>query len=121
MTESVFFEMHHDLPREGPGRNKYTKQAFEILSPVHSPRILDVGCGPGGPTMALARLTEGEVVGIDTHQPYLDRFSEKIEQAGLTDRVRAVNCSMFEMDFPDESFDIIWAEGSIYIMGFESA
>ena len=26
---------------------------------------------------------------------------------------------MFEMDFPDESFDIIWAEGSIWIIGFE--
>jgi len=23
------------------------------------------------------------------------------------------------MDFPEESFDIIWAEGSIYIIGFE--
>ena len=119
MTEGIFFEIHHDLPREGPGRDKYTEQAFEMLPPVTSPRILDVGCGPGGPTMALARLTEGEVVGIDTHQPYLDRLSEKIEQAGLTHRVRAINCSMFEIDFPGESFDIIWAEGSIYIMDFE--
>jgi ubiquinone/menaquinone biosynthesis C-methylase UbiE len=25
---------------------------------------------------------------------------------------------MFDMQFPDESFDIIWAEGSIYIIGF---
>jgi SAM-dependent methyltransferase len=119
MIEGIFFEIHQDLPREGPGRDKYTKQALEVLPPLHSPRILDIGCGPGGPTMALARLTKGEVVGIDTHQPYLDRLSEKIEQAGLSDRVRAVNCSMFEMGFPYESFDIIWAEGSIYIMGFE--
>jgi ubiquinone/menaquinone biosynthesis C-methylase UbiE len=26
---------------------------------------------------------------------------------------------MFEMDFPDESFDIIWGEGSISVIGFE--
>ena len=26
---------------------------------------------------------------------------------------------MFDMDFPDESFDIIWSEGSIYAIGFE--
>ena len=26
---------------------------------------------------------------------------------------------MLEMDFPDGSFDIIWAEGSIWIIGFE--
>jgi len=30
-----------------------------------------------------------------------------------------VKCSLFEMDFPDESFDIIWAEGSIFVIGFE--
>jgi len=26
---------------------------------------------------------------------------------------------MFDMDFPDESFDIIWAEGSTFVIGFE--
>jgi ubiquinone/menaquinone biosynthesis C-methylase UbiE len=56
---------------------------------------------------------------MDTHQPYLDVFEEKIKKAGLSDRVKAVMGSMLVMDFPEESFDIIWAEGSIYIMGFE--
>jgi ubiquinone/menaquinone biosynthesis C-methylase UbiE len=56
---------------------------------------------------------------LDTHQPYLDRLQKKIDENGLSDRVKAVNCSMFEMDFQDESFDIIWGEGSIYIIGFE--
>lgn len=69
--------------------------------------------------MELARLTQGELIGIDIHQPYLDQLTNKIKEAGLLDRVHAVNCSMFDMKFPDESFDIIWAEGSIYIMGFE--
>lgn len=49
----------------------------------------------------------------------MDRLQKKIEAEGLSDRVKTVNCSMFEMRFPDGSFDIIWAEGSIYIMGFE--
>ena len=26
---------------------------------------------------------------------------------------------MFKMDFPDESFDLIWSEGSIFLIGFE--
>ena len=26
---------------------------------------------------------------------------------------------MFDMNFPDESFDIVWSEGSIYAIGFE--
>ena len=29
-----------------------------------------------------------------------------------------VNTSMFDMDFADGSFDLIWSEGAIYIQGF---
>jgi SAM-dependent methyltransferase len=119
MTEDIFFEIHQGLPREGPGRNKYTRKAFRILPKMGKPRILDIGCGPGGPTMELARLGQGNVIGLDIHQPYLDELRRKIEEAGLSDRVRAVKGSMVEMDFPEESFDIIWAEGSIFIIGFK--
>ena len=119
MTNDIFFEIHQDLPREGPGRDKYTRKALEMLPVLDKPRILDVGCGSGGPTLELARLSQGEIVGLDIHQPFLDRLTRKIEVAGLSDHVKAVNCYMFEMDFPDASFDIIWAEGSIFIIGFE--
>ncbi len=119
MATDIFFEIHNNLPREGPGRNQYTRKAFYMLPEMDKPRILDIGCGPGGQTMELARLTKGEVIGIDIHQPYLDRLIAKIKEAGLSDRVHAVNCSMFDMNFQNESFDIIWAEGSIYIMGFK--
>lgn len=115
----IFFEIHQGLPREGPGRNEYTRKAYEMLPALSRPRILDIGCGPGGPTMELARLSGGFVIGMDNHQPYLDVLEEKIRKAGLSERAKAVNASMFTMDFPEETFDIIWSEGSIYIMGFE--
>lgn len=119
MTKDIFFEIHHDLQWEGSGRNKYTRKAYRMLPKLEKPRILDIGCGSGVPTMELARLSQGEIIGIDIHQLFLDRLTKKIEEAGLSNRVKAVNCSMFEMNFPDESFDIIWAEGSIFIIGFE--
>jgi ubiquinone/menaquinone biosynthesis C-methylase UbiE len=86
---------------------------------MERPRILDVGCGPGTPTMELARLSDGEVVGLDNHQPYLDRLARRAEEAGFANRVSTVNGSMFEMPFRDAGFDLIWAEGSIYIIGFD--
>jgi len=119
MNEDIFFEIHQDLPREGPGRNKYTRKAFHMLPRLDKPSILDIGCGPGGSTMELARLSGGKVIGIDTHQPYLDRLQNKIDKAKLSDLVKAIKQSMFAMNFPEESFDLIWAEGSIYIIGFE--
>jgi len=90
-----------------------------MLPPLDRPRILDIGCGSGIPTLELARLSQGEVIGIDVDQPALDKFSSIIKEAALADRVRAINCSMFNLDFEDESFDIIWSEGSIYAIGFE--
>lgn len=119
MSEDIFFKIHKDLPREGPGRDKYTRKAFQMLPQIDRPSILDVGCGPGGPTIELARLSNGNVIGLDIHQPYLDQLKRKIKKQGLSDRVEAAQGSMFDMDFPEESFDIIWAEGSIFIVGFE--
>jgi ubiquinone/menaquinone biosynthesis C-methylase UbiE len=98
---------------------KYLCRAFRMLPQLDKPRILDIGCGSGIPTLELARLGRGEVVGIDIDQPALDKFIRRIEEARLTNRVQAINCSMFNMGFPDGSFNIIWSEGSIYAIGFE--
>ncbi|MFC2063227.1 SAM-dependent methyltransferase [Chloroflexota bacterium] len=97
---------------------KYTRRAFRMLPHLDKPRILDIGCGAGISTLELARLSRGEVTGIDIDQSALDKFTRGIEAAGLGGRVRARNRSMLEMDFPDGSFDIVWAEGSIYAVGF---
>ena len=100
---------------------KYTRKAFRVVPQLDKPRILDVGCGSGVPTMELARLSNGEVIGLDINQSLLDMLARKIEKSGVSDRVKAVKCSMFDMEFPHESFDIIWAEGSTYVIGFEKA
>lgn len=98
---------------------KYTRKAFRMIPEIDKPRILDIGCGSGIPTLELARLGQGEVIGIDIDQPTLDKFNRKIKKAGLANQIRVVNCSMFDIGFPDGSFDIIWSEGSIYAIGFE--
>jgi ubiquinone/menaquinone biosynthesis C-methylase UbiE len=99
--------------------SKYTRRAFRVLPELESPRILDVGCGSGVPTIELAELSDGEIVGIDVDQSVLDILNRKIEKEGFLNRVKTRKCSLFEIDFPDESFDIIWAEGVSSIIGFE--
>jgi ubiquinone/menaquinone biosynthesis C-methylase UbiE len=86
---------------------------------MHNPRILDVGCGSGVPTMELARLSNGEVIGLDIDQSALDILAEKILRAGLADRVKVMKRSVLDMEFREESFDIIWSEGCIHVIGFE--
>ena len=117
MMKETQFQTKKDLIRKR--LLKYTRKAFRMLPKLNKPRILDVGCGSGIPTMELARLCDGEITGLDIDQSLLDALSRRIEGAGLSDRVKAMNCSILDMNFPDESFDIIWAEGSIYVIGFE--
>jgi ubiquinone/menaquinone biosynthesis C-methylase UbiE len=119
MIQDILGEIRRDLSREGSNRLQYTRKAFRMIPQLTHPRILDVGCGPGGPTLELVRLSDGEIIGLDIDQPSLDELSRRIQEAGLSERVQVVNCSLLEMDFPDESFDIIWSEGSIHVIGFE--
>jgi len=98
---------------------KYTRKAFRMLPRLDRPRILDIGCGSGAPTIELAKMSDGEITGIDIDPSSLDELNRKIQEEGLSNRVKAVKLSLFEMDFPDETFDIVWSEGSIPAIGFE--
>jgi len=83
------------------------------------PRNLDIGCGRGVPTLELACLSSGQVIGLDIDEISLNECARKIKQEGLSKRVKTARCSMQDMDFPCETFDIIWAEGSIGTVGLE--
>ena len=116
---SVFFEIHKDNPREGPGDNASTDKAFYLLKDLPPrPYILDIGCGPGMQTVELARISHGDVVAIDNYQPFLDALKRQAEEAGLAKSIQTYNQSMFALDLVEHSFDLIWSEGAIYIIGF---
>lgn len=117
MSKDILFEINLDYFREN--FNKYTRKAFQLLPTLEKPRLLDIGCGSGVATIELAKLSNGEIIGIDIDQSLLDKLNRKIEEKGFSNRMKALKCSLFEMVFPDENFDIIWSEGSIYIIGFE--
>ncbi|MBN2602660.1 MAG: class I SAM-dependent methyltransferase [Candidatus Thermoplasmatota archaeon] len=119
MDWEIFFDIHKDLPRQGSGRDEYTQKAFEMIPKIKNPKILDIGCGPGLQTIKLAKLSDGEIIGIDIHQPYIDQLEKNVKKHSLNQRVKTINKSMFDMDFQEGHFDIIWAEGSIFIIGFE--
>jgi ubiquinone/menaquinone biosynthesis C-methylase UbiE len=116
----IFFEIHKNLPREGPGDPESTLKALSFVPAIPAEgKILDIACGPGMQTMDLARNTGAEIEALDTHQPFIEVLEKKIQQGGLSHRVQTRNHSMFDLDYREESFDLIWSEGAIYIMGFE--
>lgn len=116
-----FYELLGRLPRCGPGTNECTRRAYNSLPNIpEEPLILDIGCGPGVQTLELARASHGRIIALDNHQPFLDTLVESAEKEGLAHRISAHNESMFDMDFDESSFDIVWSEGALYLMGFQN-
>lgn len=124
MDNCSVFKIFESLPRLGGGDDEHTKKAFSRITdlPPGGGEILDVGCGKGAQTMALARLCQScRIRAVDIHQPYLDALEEKIKAEGYSGRIKTVCASMDDLPFDKESFDIIWAEGCASIIGIEQA
>ncbi|MGV7223620.1 MAG: class I SAM-dependent methyltransferase [Nitrospinales bacterium] len=95
---------------------KHTRLAYRRLPILEKPRILDIGCGPGQQTIELARLSGGEVVGIDTDPSAVSRLQKRIDQANAGDRITVIHVSLFDNKFDDDFFDIIWEEGVLHLL-----
>ncbi len=116
-----FYEVYDALPRCGPGNNESTRRAFEAIPNLpKQPSILDIGCGPGVQTIELAKISKGKIIALDNHQPFLDNLMNRVRDLGLTNTITPKNMSMLEMDFANETFDLIWSEGALYFMGFQN-
>jgi ubiquinone/menaquinone biosynthesis C-methylase UbiE len=114
----LFFEVHQGLPREAPGDEESTLRALALMKDLPpAPSILDIGCGPGAQTITLARHSAAQITAVDVHQPFLDELACRAANACVSERIKTVNASMSELEF-EESFDAIWSEGAIYIIGF---
>ncbi|MEV4918761.1 bifunctional class I SAM-dependent methyltransferase/N-acetyltransferase [Streptomyces tirandamycinicus] len=118
----AFFALHRGLPRQGPGSDATTRRLLALAGPLPPrPRILDLGCGPGRAALLLAAEAGAEVTAVDLHQPFLDELRRASAARGLAGRVRTVLADMGAPPFPDGSFDLVWAEGSAYAIGFDTA
>jgi ubiquinone/menaquinone biosynthesis C-methylase UbiE len=115
------YELCAALPRSGPGDNEYTRRALNSIPETQIPPfILDIGCGQGMQTIELAKISNGKIIALDNHQGFLDILIEQAKKQGLEEKIIPKNISMLDMDFEEETFDIIWSEGALYFMGFQN-
>jgi cyclopropane fatty-acyl-phospholipid synthase-like methyltransferase len=70
-------------------------------------RILDAGCGVGGPAIAIARgYSRARVHGITISSVQADLGRQFIVEAGVADRVTIVQADCHCLPFPDQCFDV---------------
>ena len=118
----VFLDVQRGLPRQGPGCDEGTLKALSLCSGLPDrPAVLDIGCGPGMQTVTLARATHGRIAAVDLHREYLDDLKGLADAAGVAARIQALAADMNALPFRPRSFDLIWAEGSAYVMDFAKA
>ncbi len=115
-----FMKVYETLEYWGPGSGTDTQKALSCI-PKAPTKILEIGCGKGLATKVLAEHSEATITAVDNEQLALDRLTHRFEQHGMSERLKTVNASMTALPFSNESFDLIWAEGSAYIMGVEKA
>ena len=117
----IFMAIHTGNPREAPGSSEATLRALALCAGLPaSPRVLDLGCGPGAQTLELAAQTGGRFVAIDLHAPYLDRLEAEARARGLADSITTLRADMGRLELEPGTFDLVWSEGAIYNVGFRA-
>ena len=118
----LLIDLHKQGSRQGPGGDAETEQALNLgmVDRAAPLKVADIGCGTGASAVLLARLLNAQITAVDFLQEFLDVLNERAESSGVADRITAFACSMDNLPFADEEFDIIWSEGAIYNIGFET-
>ncbi|MDX6555776.1 MAG: hypothetical protein QOD86_1971 [Miltoncostaeaceae bacterium] len=86
------------------GLMAYTARGLDLLAPEPGWRGLDVACGPGTATVALAdRLTDGSVLGVDFAPPMVERATALHGRPGLSFAVDDAE----RLSQPDAAYDCV--------------
>lgn len=72
-------------------------------------KVLDVGCGVGGPAREIAKFTGANIVGFNNNDYQIERATRYAERDGLANQLTFQKGDFMQMPFPDNTFDAIYA------------
>lgn len=127
-TMKVFHEAFDaSLPRLAPGDDRSTRRGLELL---YGPDLagtgagftaLDIGCGNGAQTLRLAAELGCPITAVDNHGPFLDELRRRAADRVPAVPIETLCADMNGLDLGGRRFDLVWAEGSVFVMGVARA
>lgn len=83
-------------------------------------KVLDVGCGVGGPAREIAKFTGAYITGITINEYQVQRATRYAEQDGLTGNCRFVVGDFMDLPFDEGTFDAVYAiEATVHAPSLE--
>ena len=117
----LLIDLHKSAERQGPGGDAETEKALSLamIDRTVPLKIADIGCGTGASALVLARLLKSRITAVDFLQDFLEVLEVRSENLGISENITTLCCSMDNLPFGEEEYDVIWSEGAIYNIGFE--
>ncbi|MEU0136950.1 methyltransferase domain-containing protein [Streptomyces sp. NPDC006296] len=115
---AVYTHGHHEsVLRSHRWRTAANSAAYLIPELRPGRTVLDVGCGPGTITADLAALVApGRVTAVDASGDVLERAARAAAERGA-DNVEFAIADVHDLDFPDDSFDVVHAHQVLQHVG----
>ncbi len=87
-----------------------TRDQAERIALTQDSRVLDIGCGIGGPARYLAHRYGCRVEGIDLTPELIETGRVLTERCKLADRVLLRLGNALDLPYPDQTFDVVWCQ-----------
>ncbi|MFH8367649.1 SAM-dependent methyltransferase [Streptomyces sp. NPDC018031] len=101
--------------------DRLTDMMIKRLGVGPGDRVLDIGCGVGGPAVRLAKATGAEVVGINVSVKQVEKANALAESEGVSGKVGFQHGDAMALPFEDASFDAVWMLESVMQMPSRAA
>jgi len=92
------------LSQQAEDSRDYRNKLYNKVDLKSKKKILDVGCGTGAVTFDIARMTTGEVIGIDTDTEKLEKAKAVLKDV---QNLRFMEGDASNLPFENETFDLV--------------